>query len=105
DEAGRKRAGDAVGISGVAHQKTPPACWGERHCNLQFGIIAAAGARIGFSPAMVEHVFAARVTLEIARRSRDQSAVSSVREHMPRLPAGTPTDRLGLLHSRQEAVR
>ena len=75
-----------------ADQQAPSGRRGERHRDLKLGIIVAAGALIGFGPAMIEHIFAARVALQIAGRGRDQTAVGGAGQHMLGLPAGTRAD-------------
>ena len=53
----------------------------ERHCDLQFRVIAAAGALIGFGPAAIEHIFAERMGFKVARHDADEraAAVSATR--------------------------
>ena len=49
--------------------------------DLQLGVIAAAGALVGFGPAGIEHVFAARVGFQIAGHDAEHapSSVSATR--------------------------
>ena len=65
----------------------------ERHGHLQFGIIGAAGALEGVRPAMVEHVFAARMGFYVTGRGAHQGAASIFQKQMVRLPAGAGTNR------------
>ena len=77
----------------------------ERHRHLELRIIAAAGALIGVGPAGIEHVFAARVGLQIARHDAGDRAVFGLRHEMLRLPAGARRGRAGGLQGGQESVR
>ncbi len=77
---------------------------GERHRDLELGIIAAAGALIGVGPAGIEDVFAARMGFEIAGRDADDGAVGGLGDEMLRLPAGARSRRFRDLQRRQEGV-
>jgi len=47
-------------------------------------------ARKSFRPAGIEHVFAARVALEVAGRGGKERALSALHKQMLRLPSGAP---------------
>ena len=68
DQAGHKRAPGLIGLRARPDQEPRSGRRRKRHRDLQFRVIAAAGMGIGFGPAGVEHVFAARMAFEIARR-------------------------------------
>ena len=76
----------------------------ERHRDLQLGVVAAAGALIGFGPAMVEHVFAARMGFHVAGHGADNRASAS-----PRVDAAAASrrgpDRAGPFQRGQEIMR
>jgi hypothetical protein len=58
-------------VAVIAQQPRPDA-WREGHRHLQFRVIVSAGPLPGVGPAMVEHIFALAVGLEISgRRGRD----------------------------------
>ena len=97
DQAAGERALDGLGLRAVAHQEAAAGRRRERYGDLQLRIIAAAGALIGLGPAAVEHVFTARVALEIAGRRGNQGAIRRFCQHMPSLPARSGTDRLRIL--------
>ena len=54
------------------HQEPPAGRRRERHRDLELGVVLAAGALIGFGPAAVEDVFAARVRFQIAGHRADE---------------------------------
>ena len=80
------------------HQQPAAGRRRERYRDLQFRIVVAAGVVIGLGPAVVEHVFAARVALEIAGRGGNERAVGGVRpadagpasRHEPRPISSSP---------------
>ena len=84
---------DFAGMRTGPHQEPAAGRRRERHRDLQFRVIAAAGMRIGLRPAVVEHVFAARVALEVAGRGGNERAVGASDQQMLDLPAGTAADR------------
>src|SRR5215467_6308624 len=105
DQAAGQRASDRIFLRAGTDQKSPSSCRREWHRDLELGIVAAAGASIGISPAMVEDILTTRVALEVARHCRNQCVIGGVGEHMARLPAAAWADRIGLLQSGQECVR
>ena len=79
----RSRAGEQAG---AGHR-------GERHRDLQLGVIVAAGVLEGLGPAVVEDVFAARMALHVAGRGAEQSAVgASARRWRGCQPVRPPTE-------------
>ena len=83
----------------------PPAGHGrERHGDLELGIIAAAGALEGVGPAVVEHIFALAVGLEIGRRGGEQVGRIVLDEDRRRSPARALADAPRFLERRQEGV-
>ncbi len=78
---------DARCINAVTHQQARPGGWRERHAGLQFRIVTAARARVGFGPAVVEDVFTLRMIFQIARHDADGLASHS-RHEMTRPPSG-----------------
>ena len=73
DQRGAERRGRHAGAG--AAQQARARHRAERHGDLQFGVIVAAGTLQRVRPAMVEHVFAVAVRLRIHRRHRDERAV------------------------------
>ena len=59
----------------------------ERHRRQQLGVVAAAGAAIALGPAVIEHVLAVGVALDVERRRGDQPP-GLLDEQMEGLPAG-----------------
>ena len=92
DQAARQRPRNSFRLWNRAHQQAPSGGRGEWHRDLQLGIIIAAGAGIGFGPAMIEHIFTARVALQIAGRGRNQTAVGAAGQHVLGLPTGARAD-------------
>ena len=77
---------------------------GEGRGDLELGIIAPARPLVSVGPALVEHVFAAAVRLEVGRQSRvDRAAVVRNRDRCS-LPAGARRDAARILHRREERV-
>ena len=74
----------------------------ERHGDLQLGIIAAAGALIGVGPAVIEHIFAARMRFQVAGRRPQDFAVCGFDQEMLRLPAGRARRPTATLPARTE---
>ena len=80
----------------------------ERHRHLQLGIIIAAGPLPGLGPAMVEHIFALAVGLQIGwrggrncgRRARPGSAAGVQPLPSPTLPDSSSSDRKAWLQER-----
>ncbi len=105
DQAGGEALAHRVGARARRDQQPPSRGGRERHRHLEFRIIAAAGALIGVGPAGVEHVFAARVGLQIARHDPGDRAVVRLRDEMLRLPAGARAGRAGDLQGGQESMR
>ncbi len=87
------------------HQQPAPARRRERHRDLQLRVIAAAGSLVGFGPAAVEDVFAARVALEVAGRGAKQRAVRVFDQQVLNMPAGTAAHRFRGLQCRKKTVR
>ena len=76
----------------------------EGDSDLDFGIVAPAGALVGVGPGMVEHIFALAVALEIGRRRGDEAARGVFDDDMGGDPAGAPTHRARLLEREKEGV-
>ena len=78
----------------------------ERHGDLELRIVAAAGALISLGPAAVEHVFAARMALEVAGRGGKQRAVGglSPADAGPASRMRPPTD-FEVFQGRQKIMR
>ena len=75
----------------------------ERNRNLQLWIIVAAGPFPGVGPAMIEHIFALAMRLEIGgRRSRD--AARPLHQHRKRSPAASFADTARFFQQRQKCV-
>ena len=93
------------GSVGLAQQQ-PWACGRrERHRALQLGIIAAPGTLPGIGPALVEHIFALAVGLEIARQYAHRHTLGIVHHQMRRLPAGASTGAARSFQSSEELMR
>ena len=105
DQAGDQRGARFTGLRAGAHQEPAAGGGRKRHRDLELRVIAAAGAHIGFRPTGVEDVFAARVTLEVARRGGKNGAVDCFDEYVLDLPAGPATDRFRGLQGRKKMVR
>src|ERR1700689_3161013 len=87
-----------------ADQQPIPGHRRERHRHLELGIIAAAGALIGFGPAVIEHIFAVGVALQIHRRRAQEIAVAVLERQMLRQPAGFGAGRVRFLERVEEGV-
>ena len=78
---------------------------GERHRDLQLGIIVAAGALVGLGPAVVEHVFAARMGFQVAGRGAQKAPLGVLGQQVARLPAGAVADATRGFKRSQKIVR
>jgi len=77
---------------------------GERHRNLQLRVVLAAGALEGLGPAVIEHVFALAVGLQVRGHHRENAGV--VLDHeVPGSPAGAGGGGAGVLQRRKKSVR
>ena len=99
DQACGERLAGNIGMGARLDQEAASGRRRERHGDLQFRIIVAAGALVGLGPAAVEHVFAARVAFHVAGRGGEQRAVGGLDDEVLNLPAGSFADRAGLLQS------
>ncbi len=95
------RAGRGVGRD----QKPAPGDRRERGGDLEFGIVAPAGALVGVGPGVVEHVFALAVALEIAGGGGDHAPARVLDDDMRRRPARAAADRAGGLKRVEKRVR
>jgi hypothetical protein len=77
----------------------------ERHGHLELWIVAAASALIGFGPAVIEDVFAARMGFHVAGDGAEKPTFGVFSQHMHRLPAGARTDRLRYFESGKKIIR
>src|SRR6185503_5523634 len=75
----------------------------ERNARLKLGVIAPAGARERFGPAVVKDVFTVGMALQIERQSRDRSAFT-FKQQMDRPPAGLRRCRTGLFQRCEKSV-
>ena len=78
-----------VRVRAGPHQQPRSASRRERHRDLQFGIIAAAGTLISVGPALIEDVFAARMRFQVAGRSPKRFALRRLDQKVLRRPAGS----------------
>ena len=88
----------------AARQQPPARHGGERHGDLELGIIIPAGPRPCLGPGMVEHIFALAVALHIGRHQRFGPAVRSVDRDRQRLPAGSRGCASRFLERREKGV-
>ena len=93
DEPAGERLARIARVRTGPHQEPAAGRRRERHRDLQFRIIVAAGVGIGLRPAVVEHIFAARMALQVAGRRGNERAVGGVHQQMLDLPAGTAANR------------
>ena len=105
DQTGRQHIADFSRMRSRPHQQPAPARRRERHRHLQLRVITSAGALIGFGPAAVEDVFAARVAFEVAGRGAKQRAVRVFDQHVLNMPAGMAAHRFRGLQRRKKTVR
>ena len=68
----------------------------ERHGDLQLGVIAPAGLHVGIGPAVVEHVLALAVRLEIAGRAAGDPAAPVPQNEVAGRPPGAPAHGAGI---------
>jgi len=94
----------SLGRRGRVQQQAGARDRGERHSRQQLGVIPAAGALIGLGPAAVEHVFAARMRLEVTGRDAEHLAALVLGDEMLRLPAGARHGRSGGLQREEKIV-
>jgi hypothetical protein len=88
DQACRQRRLDRLRLRPRPGQQTGARGRGERHADLQFGVIAAAGALIGVGPTVVEDVFALGMRFQIAGRDTQNLPVGVLSGQVLGLPAG-----------------
>jgi hypothetical protein len=88
-----ERAADGIFEWAGCCQEARPGDGRERYCDLKLGIIFAARALEGVGPTMIEHIFAARVALYVARRGANEGAFLVLGKQMARLPTRSSTDR------------
>ena len=94
-----------LGVRAAAREQPASGRGRERHGNLQLRIVTASGALVGFRPAMIEDVFAARMRFCVARDDADNRAAVIFGDEVHRLPSGARSDRLRYFQRRQEIVR
>jgi len=95
---------DARGVGAGPREKARARHRREGNRDLQLGIVAAAGALEGLSPAVIEDIFALAVAFDVKRRGAEQRAVAGLGQQVLRLPAGSSSDRLGILQRLEKAV-
>ena len=76
----------------------------ERDRDLELGIVTAAGALECVRPAVVEHVFAVGMVLEIHRHGAEDGALRGLENDVSRVPAGLRRARSALFERRQKAM-
>src|SRR6185369_17779604 len=83
-----------------------PRAWHRREGrgDLELGIIFAAGALPGVGPAMIEHIFALAVDLEIGGRCGKEVRSVVLDEDRRGSPASAPTDASRILEGRQKGM-
>ena len=98
-QTARQRGADLLLIDAVTDQQPRTCRRREGHRDLQFWIVASAGALIGIGPTAVEHVFALRVRFQVAGHDAGDATVDLGHE-MPRPPAGADRGRTRFLNGR-----
>src|SRR5205085_2071043 len=88
DEPRRQARPYAVGAWSRRREKPAPGRRRERHRHLKLRIVTAARVLVGLRPAGIEHVFAARMGFEVARRNAEDGAIDGLRHKVLRLPTG-----------------
>src|SRR5690348_4783139 len=78
EKTGRKSPPRLLGLRARTDEQPSPRRRRERYGDLELRVVAAACARKCFRPTGIEHVFAARVALEIAGRGGKERAVSAL---------------------------
>jgi hypothetical protein len=87
-----------------ASEEPGPGHWGEGRGDLELGIIFASSLLPRVCPAMVEHIFALAVGLEIGGRGSKEVRGVVLDQDRRRGPAGARTDASGILEGRQERM-
>src|SRR4029077_10734860 len=82
-----------LGMRAGPHQQPSSSRGREGYRDLELRVVAAAGAGKRFRPAGIEHVFTARVALEVAGRGGEEGPVRRLHQQMLRLPPRSATDR------------
>ena len=82
-----------LGMLAGPHQQPSSRRRREGYRDLELRVVAAAGAGERFRPAGVEHVFTARVALEVARRGGEERPLRRLHQKMLRLPPRSAADR------------
>ena len=85
-------------------QQARPAHRRERHGAQQLGVITDSGTATGIGPAVIEHVFAQAVGLEIARHDGERRPVIVFEDEMLSKPAGLARCRSRFFQGEQESV-
>ena len=88
DEALRERGLGLVAVRTGRGEQATAGRRRERHRDLELGIVVAAGALEGLGPAAVEHVFAARMRLQVTGRDAEHLAGVVFHREVLRRPAG-----------------
>ncbi len=94
DERVGERQAHRLGLRPRARKQPAPGRGREWHGDLELGIVAPAGALIGFRPAVVENVFAAGMGFHVAGDGADEGTGGVLGEQVHRLPADACPDRL-----------
>ena len=85
-------------------QEPPPGDRRERRSDLEFGIVAPAGALVGVGPGVIEHVLALAMALEIAGGGGDHAPARVFDDDMRRRPARAAADRARSLERVEKGV-
>src|SRR5882724_3242708 len=85
------------------HQQPRAGCRGEGHCDRQFGVVAAAEARVGLRPGEVEYKLAVGVGFAECRY-RGRKSLAVLQREIARIPAGGDADAAGVFESCKELV-
>ena len=69
-----------------------PGTWnrGERHRRLEFRVVVSTRAQIGFRPAVIEHVLALAMALQVTRHAAKQLTAVVLKKQVLGEPAGFP---------------
>ncbi len=102
-QAGDEGGGGLVRVLARGDQEARAGDRRERHADLELRVVAAAGALEGVGPAVIEHVLALRMGLQVAGGIADHPAVA-LGGDVQRQPAGAAADASRILQRRQEGV-
>ncbi len=102
-EPGDQRLGcQWVGVGG--HQQAAAGDGGERHADLELGVVVEPGAVVGVGPGVIEDVFAHRMGLDVAGRHRLEPARLALDHDVGRHPPGAAAHRLRAFQREEEGV-